>query len=307
MPRIIQSALAARLRGGAVWRALAADFAELAGLPLTLHGPLGEDWSGCRKCEQVAACRWVQGQAAGVRHCRRVVQTLLEACGEGPAERVCEAGLEEWAVPVRAGGQTIAYLVLGGFRLAPADLPAGNRARHLLERAGLTVPMEDLAAALRATPEVSPARLAALRRWLEMAADRMGRDLLREAGAGPAPPRRAEVLPASVRRVVTWVHGHCGGPLALADAARVAGLSVGHFCRLFHRATGLRFAAYVAHARLRRACDLLTSTRLPVTEIALQAGFQSISQFNRSFRAGLGTTPRAYRQAAAVASAHFAP
>ncbi len=139
MARVIQRVLGGRLRGGRGWREVAADWAELAGLPLGLHGPLGEEWEGGRKGDACAGCGWVQGQVAGQRHCRRMVQRLLEESGESALETVCDAGLVELAVPVRAGGQTIGFLVSGGFRLEGDERARLNRARHLLARAGVAV------------------------------------------------------------------------------------------------------------------------------------------------------------------------
>ena len=54
--------------------------------------------------------------------------------------------------------------------------------------------------------------------------------------------------------------------------------------------------SYVTMFRISKACEMLAETELPVSEIALLCGFGGISQFNRSFRADTGTTPRDYRK-----------
>ena len=43
------------------------------------------------------------------------------------------------------------------------------------------------------------------------------------------------------------------------------------------------------------AMELLSSTRTPVTQVALQCGFNSIATFNRVFREVKGCTPTQYR------------
>lgn len=294
MARVIQGVLSERMRRSVGWRELQADFQALAGLPLSLHGPLGEEWEGCRKCEQSAGCRWVQAQPGGRAHCRRAVQRLLEESGERSGQVVCDAGLVEVAVPVRAGGQLLGYLVSGGFRVGEGGETGRNRARHLLARAGMVVDASEMTDALDKSPSVGVDRLQAVRRWLERAAASLAEEV---AEAGP----RGEgdlpsALPEGIRRAMEWIHGHCGDPIRLADAARVAGLSEGHFCRLFHQSTQLRFSEYVAHARIQRACHALSQSQAGVAEVALASGFQSISQFNRRFRSGMGMTPREYRQ-----------
>ena len=53
------------------------------------------------------------------------------------------------------------------------------------------------------------------------------------------------------------------------------------------------------HARaLREAAKRLSSSREPITEIALDVGFDDLSNFTRSFRAEFGASPREYRLAA---------
>jgi AraC-like DNA-binding protein len=52
-------------------------------------------------------------------------------------------------------------------------------------------------------------------------------------------------------------------------------------------------------ARLRQAAERLAASRDRVTDIALDVGFDDLSNFMRSFRAEFGVSPRRYRSAAA--------
>jgi len=52
---------------------------------------------------------------------------------------------------------------------------------------------------------------------------------------------------------------------------------------------------YVLRTRLHRAALRLQRTREPVSSIALEAGFEDLSTFNRRFRLIMGKTPSAYR------------
>jgi AraC family cel operon transcriptional repressor len=58
----------------------------------------------------------------------------------------------------------------------------------------------------------------------------------------------------------------------------------------------MTYQEYVTRVRLEHACKLLASTRRPVTDIAFDSGFQSVSQFHRSFRAIYGEKPLEYRR-----------
>ena len=82
----------------------------------------------------------------------------------------------------------------------------------------------------------------------------------------------------------------------MSEAAAANGISPSHLSRLFHQSTGLNYQEYVRRFRLEQACKLLTTTNQSVTAIAFESGFQSISQFHRSFKAVYGEPPLKYRK-----------
>jgi AraC-like DNA-binding protein len=82
---------------------------------------------------------------------------------------------------------------------------------------------------------------------------------------------------------------------SLPELARAAGLSRYHFLRTFKRVTGVTPHQWLLRARLRDAAQRLVTGRAPITEIALDVGFDDLSNFIRSFRAEFGVSPRRYR------------
>lgn len=64
---------------------------------------------------------------------------------------------------------------------------------------------------------------------------------------------------------------------------------------LFREYTGVSFVDYVAEQRLHYAEVLLGNPQLNITDAALQAGFGSISTFNRIFKQKKGCTPSEFR------------
>lgn len=100
-----------------------------------------------------------------------------------------------------------------------------------------------------------------------------------------------------IDRVIDWVHRHLAGDLRLQDAARVAHVSPAAFSRYFRRETGKTWSAYVNDVRCSEACVALRQSDKPVAHIALDCGYRTLSHFNRAFRARLGVTPSAYRDA----------
>lgn len=84
-------------------------------------------------------------------------------------------------------------------------------------------------------------------------------------------------------------------PLTLDDMAKNANLSRYHFIRVFQALTGETPRQRLIGIRLRAAADLLIATRMPITQVALQVGFNDISHFNSTFRQTFRMSPRAYR------------
>jgi AraC-like DNA-binding protein len=103
---------------------------------------------------------------------------------------------------------------------------------------------------------------------------------------------------ARIARLLRQWNPLADGPHALAELAESAGLSPYHFLRMFKRVTGVTPYQWVLRARLREAARRLASGRDPVTDIALDVGFEDLSNFMRSFRAEFGMSPRRYRLAA---------
>ncbi len=96
------------------------------------------------------------------------------------------------------------------------------------------------------------------------------------------------------RSVFDHIETHLDGDLSPALLSDIACLSLNHFCRTFRRVTGQSSGEYVTRARLRRACDLLSSGELSVTEVAYACGFNDSGYFSRVFRKAEGVSPSEY-------------
>jgi AraC-like DNA-binding protein len=84
--------------------------------------------------------------------------------------------------------------------------------------------------------------------------------------------------------------------LVLADLATMAGLSPAQLDRRMRRVFQLTTAQFIRKARIGHSVQLLTTTALPVAEIALTCGYGDQTAFTRQFRAMVGMPPAAYRE-----------
>jgi AraC-like DNA-binding protein len=98
-------------------------------------------------------------------------------------------------------------------------------------------------------------------------------------------------------RLLAYVHEHAQDPeLSFDRAARALGMSRATFGRAFPRLFGKTFVKYLAEVRVEQACRLLGETSRTITEIAIETGFGSLSNFNRQFLALKKTSPLRYRK-----------
>jgi transcriptional regulator GlxA family with amidase domain len=84
--------------------------------------------------------------------------------------------------------------------------------------------------------------------------------------------------------------------------ASVSGVSEAHFARSFSDAFGTPPHRYLLTRRVECAVSLLRDTSLPVIEIALQAGWNSLGTFGRTFRDVTGESPSRLRERLRTAS-----
>ena len=100
---------------------------------------------------------------------------------------------------------------------------------------------------------------------------------------------------ARVTRVVRMIDNEPEVPHGLDSLAKFARLSPYHFLRTFEALTGTTPHQYLLRVRLRRAAFWLQTETTRILDIALDCGFGDVSNFNRSFRAEFGVSPRVYR------------
>lgn len=102
---------------------------------------------------------------------------------------------------------------------------------------------------------------------------------------------------ARVTRVLRMIDDDPDSPHELSSLARIARLSPYHFLRVFEGITGTTPHQYLLRVRLRRAAIRIRKEQGRILDIALACGFGDISNFNRTFRAEFGVSPRRYRAA----------
>lgn len=97
------------------------------------------------------------------------------------------------------------------------------------------------------------------------------------------------------KAVIEYLQDNLGHTLRLEDLAAIANLGRTAFIRQFKASTGQTPHQYVMLARVRRACEMLERTRLPLSDIAYACGFADQAHMSTSFKRLVGVTPSRYR------------
>lgn len=119
----------------------------------------------------------------------------------------------------------------------------------------------------------------------------------REGGQAQYLPRpMAHDERGRLTRLMDWVRTHPGERHTVASMAARAAMSARTLQRQFQDATGFGAVEWVTRERIAIVKDLLETTRLPLAQLAAQAGFGSEESLRHHFRRVALTTPGAYRR-----------
>src|SRR5688572_12884002 len=104
-----------------------------------------------------------------------------------------------------------------------------------------------------------------------------------------------------INLVQNYIRENLDGDLSLDTLAQIACFSSFHFHRLFKSLTGETVNDCVVRLRLERAVALLKATpQMSLLQAAVESGFQSASNFSRTFKQRYGLNPRRWDRQAAL-------
>lgn len=276
------------LRRSKLFRSYERTFSEATGLPLALR-PL-EYWQLAHhgKTHENRFCALLAERPETLSVCLQAHEEMIRHTGARPHTVTCPFGLTETAVPVKLGDEVIGFLRVGQvMRRAPSRADTNKVGRTITEQGVPFTP--ELREAWEQNPLIPAPKYAAMVRLLTFFADQLStlsNQLVMEK-------RNAE--PPLVAKARDYIDKHKTEELSLSAVATAAGASVFHFCKVFHKATGLKFTDYVARVRVEDARNRLLNPNARISEVAYEVGFQSLTQFNRTFKRVFGESPSDFR------------
>lgn len=97
------------------------------------------------------------------------------------------------------------------------------------------------------------------------------------------------------KEMVSYIQQNFTGKILLKEFGEQFHLSEKYISRYFKEDFHITISQYVTYLRLEHAKHLLQDTDIPVTEVAMQSGYQNVSYFIRSFKKTYGMSPLKYR------------
>lgn len=268
-------------------------FRTATGLPLRLVSSDPDGW--CLDDQRINRSPFCEALNQCDTACGACVETnrrlMKEAEVNGPMTCHCFAGLCATAVPVKLGASVIGFLKTGQvFNRVPTpeqfEKLLGALGRKTLDKTA----REILRKAYFETRYVEPTRYQSMITLLQNFAEQLSQHAeslaIIEEGSEPA----------AIAKARKFIHANLDQPLPLGLVAKQAGLSESHFCRLFKDSSGLTLTDYVNRCRIDWAKRELLKPEARISEIAFLIGYQSLSQFNRSFARIVGVSPTIYRR-----------
>ncbi len=274
-----------RLQTSEIFRDYQQAFQTATGLPLVLRaaGSFQSPLQGSKQINPFCAL-----MAAKSKTCAACLQLQSRMESEPMLDSKtleCLAGLSESMVPVRLGEKIIGYLQTGQVFLHAPTEKSFRAAMTQMEKWTTGVDTTQFHAAYFQTRVLTKSHYEAVVRLLSSFAQHLSlvsNELMIKQSAGE---------PLAVTKARAFIAENLGEDLSLEQVARAAGMSAFYFCKVFKTATGVTFTDYVARARVEKTKQLLLNPHTRVSEAAYEAGFQSLSQFNRVFRRIEGQTP----------------
>ncbi len=282
--------MVAQLKRSQIFRDYEQAFRDTTGLPFSLRALEAFDLSFHDQPNENPFCALMGKSNKSCAACLQLQKKVEVEARLEPKTLKCFAGLCDSSVPVRVGENLVAFLQTGQVLLhTPTKEQFAKTTRELLKW-GTEVDLKRLEEAYFQTRVVQKKQYASILRLLTIFAQHLA-TLSNQLSVTEA----SSEVPA-VTKARLFIAEHQGDELSLTQVASAVNMSAFYFCKTFKKATGMTFTDYLARVRIEKVKNLLLNPHKRVSEAAYEAGFQSLSQFNRVFRRIAGESPSAYRE-----------
>ncbi|MBW8782632.1 MAG: PocR ligand-binding domain-containing protein [Verrucomicrobia bacterium] len=282
-------ALVEQLKRSEIYRDYEQAFRDTTGLPLHLRELEAFDLPHHKDPNENPFCALMAKSNQSCSACLQLQKKVEEEARLEPKTLKCFAGLCDSAVPIRVGENLIAFLQTGQVLLhQPTKAQFAKATRELL-KFGTDVDLKKLEEAFFQSRVVTKRQYDSILRLLAIFAQHLA------SLSNQLSVREENAEAPAIARARIYITERHADDLSLDEVAKAVNMSAFYFCKMFKKATSMTFTDYLARVRVEKVRNLLLNPHKRISEAAFEAGFQSLSQFNRVFRKIAGEAPTVYR------------
>ena len=281
--------LVKQLKESEIFRDYEKAFRDTTGLPINLRPIEAFDLPHHGDPKESPFCVLMAQTNQSCAACLQLQKKVEEEACLEPKTLKCFAGLCDSAVPVRVGENLVAFLQTGQVLLHQPNKQEFKKFTRELLSWGIETDLKRLEEAYFQTRVLEKKQYEAVLRLLTIFAQHLAslsNQLMVSAKQAESP---------MISRAKVYISEHQDEELSLRQVAGAVNTSAFYFCKMFKQATGLTFTDYLARIRIEKVKNLLLNPHKRISEAAYEAGFQSLSQFNRVFRRVTGQSPTVWR------------
>lgn len=99
-----------------------------------------------------------------------------------------------------------------------------------------------------------------------------------------------------IQKITDYVDQHYEQEIRMEQLAALVGMTPNALSRFFKQHTNRSVSSYINEVRIGKATQLLTDSTMTILEISYKCGFNTISNFNRTFKSLKGLSPTEFRE-----------
>lgn len=289
-PKTNSRSVVAQLRQTQIYRDYEKAFRDTTGLPITLRALEAFDLPHHNDPKENPFCALMASTNHTCSACLQLQRKVEQEARLEPKTLKCFAGMCDSAVPVRVGENLVAFLQTGQILLHKPTKKEFTQATRQILKWGTEVDLKRLEEAYFQTRVLTKQQYESILRLLTIFAQHLSTlstQLIVKEQQAESPV---------ITKARTYISDHQEEDLSLNSVAQAVNMSAFYFCKTFKKSTGMTFTEYLARVRIEKVKNLLLNPHKRISEAAFEAGFQSLSQFNRVFRKVAGESPTTYRE-----------
>ena len=264
---------------------LLSNFHELTGFTVSIWDENYNQLSYYPK-KYCAFCRLIKSSQEGKKRCAHSDWELCKKCAQqgAPVSHYCHAGLLDTAIPIKFENRIMGYMLFGQIN---DETPKTAQILQFLQQLSteLKIDAERLTSAYLSTQTFDQQKIVAAANLLDLAT--------RHLWLSDYIKIDQETLSAKIR---AYIESNLDKALSVQELCKQFSLSKNKLYHLSHQTFGKTIGEYITSLRIERAKQLLSTTNIPVNQIATAVGIVDYNYFSKLFKQYTELTPVQFRK-----------